>query len=307
MSIDCLQERIRQLKAPILVGLDPYLPALPPHIVRRAFEEHGQTLEGAAAAYYTFCTELIDRLCGMVPGVKIQPACFEALGAAGVAQMQRISQYAGDKGCYVLVDSMASTAGAVAELTAQTMFGGICLGGTTQKLCHCDGLTLNPLLGSDSVKPYLPYCKKEKKNIFLLLKSSNKSGREVQDLLSGDRVIYTAMADLARRWGGDMIGKCGYSQVGAVVGATFPQSLRLLREQYDRLFFLVPGYGTQGGSAKNVQYAFDRFGHGAVITASRSILCAWQKAGSDGTDYLDYAEKAVKKMKTEIGKYVVIL
>ena len=307
MSIDVLQERIRKLKNPVMVGLDPYLPILPPHIVSEALEEHGQTLHGAAEAYYRFCTELLDALAEIVPAVKLQSACFEALGAEGIAQMQRISKYAKQRGYYVLIDSMRGDVGGVAEIYAQAMFGSVSVGEKDYRLYDCDALTLNPYLGSDGVKPFLPYCKHDGKNIFLLLKTSNKSSREVQDLLSGDRVVYTAMADLAMRWSVDLFGKNGYSEIGAVVGATFPQTMKLLREKYDRLFFLVPGYGAQGGTAKNVQFAFDRFGHGAIITASRSIICAWQKEESDGRDYTQRAVDAALKMKNDIAKYVVIL
>ena len=307
MSIDVLQERIRKLKCPIMVGLDPYLPILPRHIVRHAFDEYGQTLRGAAEAYYRFCTELLDRLCPIVPAVKLQSACFEALGADGINQMQRISKYAKELGYYVLMDSMRGDVGSVAEIYAQAVFGSVSVGETACQLYSCDGLTVNGYLGSDGIKPFLPYCKHDGKNVFILLKTSNKSSREVQDLLSGDRVVYTAMADLAMRWGADLIGKNGYSEIGAVVGATFPQTMKLLREKYDRLFFVVPGYGAQGGTAKNVQFAFDRFGHGAIVAASRSIICAWQKDGGDGETYLDCAEEAALKMKADIGKYVVIL
>ena len=307
MSIDVLQERIRKLKSPIMVGLDPYLPVLPRHIVRDAFDEYGQTLRGAAEAYYRFCTELLDRLSPIVPAVKLQSACFEALGADGINQMQRISKYAKELGYYVLMDSMRGDVGSVAEIYAQAVFGSVSVGETACQLYSCDGLTVNGYLGSDGIKPFLPYCKHDGKNVFILLKTSNKSSREVQDLLSGDRVVYTAMADLAMRWGSDLFGKNGYSEIGAVVGATFPQTMKLLREKYDRLFFVVPGYGAQGGTAKNVQFAFDRFGHGAIVSASRSIICAWQKDGGDGENYLDCAEEAALKMKADIGKYVVIL
>lgn len=307
MSIDVLQDKIRKMKNPVMFGLDPYLPILPRHITEEAFAEHGQTLKAAGEAYYRFCTELLDALCDIVPAVKIQSACFEALGAEGICQMQRVSRYAHEKGYYVLIDSMRGDVGNVAEIYAQAMFGSVSIGETSHKLYECDGLTVNSYLGSDGVKPFLPYCKQDGKNIFLLLKTSNKSSREVQDLLSGDRVVYTAMADLAQRWSEGLYGKHGYSQIGAVVGATFPQILKLLREKYDRLFFLVPGYGAQGGTAKNVQFAFDRFGHGAVVTASRSIICAWQKTDSDGRDYLDCAREASIKMKNDIGKYVTIL
>ena len=307
MSIDILQEKIRKFKNPVMVGLDPYLPILPPHIVKEAFEAHGQTPAGAAAAYERFCTELLDTLKDEVPAVKLQSACFEALGAEGMAALQRISRYAGSLGYYVLMDSMRGDVGSVAAIYAQALFGEVPIGENRVKIYDCDGVTLNGYLGSDGVKPFLPYCRDAGKNIFLLLKTSNKSSREVQDLLSGDRVIFTAMADLAMRWSTDLFGQNGYSQVAAVVGATFPRVLKLLREKYDQLFFLVPGYGTQGGTAKNVQYAFDQFGHGAIVSASRSIICAWKKKGTDGTDYLEQALEAARKMKKDISKYVVIL
>lgn len=307
MSIDVLQDKIRAMKNPAMFGLDPYLPILPAHIVHEAYEAHGETLRAAGEAYYRFCTELLDALSEQIPAVKLQSACFEALGAEGIAQMQRVSAYARKKGYYVLIDSMRGDVGNVAEIYAQAMFGSVPVGQTSHKLYECDGLTVNGYLGSDGVKPFLPYCKREGKNIFLLLKTSNKSSREVQDLLSGDRVIYTAMADLALRWSEGLFGRHGYSEIGAVVGATFPQTMKLLREKYDRLFFLVPGYGAQGGTAKNVQFAFDRFGHGAVITASRSIICAWQKTDSDGTNYLDCAKDAAWKMQKDIGKLVKVL
>lgn len=307
MSIDVLQERIRKLKSPVMVGLDPWLADLPPHILEEAFAAHGQTPAGAAAACGRYCTELLDRLEGLAPAVKLQSACFEILGAEGMAQLQQVSHYAAQKGYYILVDSMRSDVGHVAERYAQAMFGTVTIGETAYRPYACDALTLNPYLGSDSVKPFLPYCKKEGKNIFLLLKTSNRSSGEVQDLLSGDRVVYSAMADLAQRWNGERYGRYGFGQIGGVVGATFPQVLRLLREKYEHLFFVVPGYGAQGGTARNVQYAFDRFGHGAVVAASRSILNAWKEAGSDGRDYLDHAVDAVQTMVKKIGKYVVIL
>ena len=274
MSIDVLQEKIRSMKNPVMVGLDPYLPILPRHIVRDALEEHGQTPRGAAAAYTRFCTELLDALRGVVPAVKLQSACFEALGADGIAAMQTLSRYATDQGFYVLIDSMRGDVGSVAEIYAQAMFGTVPIGWTAHRVYACNALTVNGYLGSDGVRPFLPYCKHDEKSIFLLLKTSNKSSREVQDLLSGDRVIYTAMADLAMRWSEGLFGRNGYSQIGAVVGATYPQTLRLLREKYDRLFFLVPGYGAQGGTARN---------------------------------YCAHAVAAAEKMKQDLAEYVTVL
>jgi orotidine-5'-phosphate decarboxylase len=152
----------------------------------------------------------------------------------------------------------------------------------------------------------LPYLRGENpKNLFVVVKSSNRSSQEVQDLLSGDRVIHTAMADLTLRWSTDLFGKCGYGEVGAVVGALAPRAIQELRKRYDTLFFLVPGYGAQGGVAKHAAYAFDRLGHGAVICASRSIIGAWQEQGTP--DYVETAQTAVERMKRQLENYVTVL
>lgn len=307
MSIDVLQEKIRSMKNPVMVGLDPYLPILPRHIVRDALEEHGQTPRGAAAAYTRFCTELLDALLGVVPAVKLQSACFEALGADGIAAMQTLSRYATDQGFYVLIDSMRGDVGSVAEIYAQAMFGTVPIGSTAHRLYSCNALTVNGYLGSDGVRPFLPYCKHDEKSIFLLLKTSNKSSREVQDLLSGDRVVYQVMADLAMRWSTGLFGANGYSEIGIAVGATNRQVLETLRRKYDRLFFLVPGYGAQGAGAKDAQFAFDRMGHGAAILAGRSILYAYQKQDGDGQDYQQAALAAAEKMKKQILSYITVM
>ena len=306
MSIDVLQAKIRAFKNPSAVGLDPQLAYIPQFLQEQAFETYGKTLQGAAAAYEMFCNGILDALKDIVPAVKLQSAYFEALGHHGVAAMQAVDQHAKQLGYYVIMDHMRGDVGMVAESCAQTYLGSIQVAGEEFRPYDCDGITVNGYLGSDGISPFLPYCK-EGKNVFLLVKTSNKSSREVQDLISGDRVIHTVMADLAMRWSADVFGKSGYSEIAIVVGATNPSILKNLRQKYDRLFFLVPGYGTQGGSAKDVQYAFDRFGHGALVSASRSILCAWQKAQSDGSDYLEYAKQAAEKMRTDILKFVTIL
>ena len=164
---------------------------------------------------------------------------------------------------------------------------------------------LNAYLGSDGIRPWLPYVKKSGKNVFVVVKSSNKSSGEVQDLLSGDRVIHTAMADLTLRWSTELFGKGGYGEVGAVVGLSSPAAVQALRKRYDTLFFLVPGYGAQGGVAKHASYAFDRLGHGAAVCASRSIIGAWREQA--GADYPEAALAAVEKMKKQLEGYVTVL
>ena len=306
MSIDVLQAKIRKTKNPTMVGLDPTPDLLPPALTEAAFAEKGASPAGLALAYERFCTGILDALKGFVPAVKVQSACFTALGHEGVAAMERVLAYAAKQKYYVLLETMRSDVGHIAALTAQTVFGGLRVGEETFLPYPCDGLVLNGYLGSDGIKPYLPWLKGDSpKNLFIVVKSSNRSSAEVQDLISGDRVIHTAMADLTLRWSTDLFGKCGYGEVGAVVGGLAPRTIQNLRKRYDTLFFLVPGYGAQGGVAKHASYAFDRFGHGAIVSASRSILGAWQQA-EDG-DFKAAALAAAEKMKRQLDTYVMVL
>lgn len=307
MSIDALQAKIRKTKNPSMVGLDPAPGLIPPQLLEQACQAHGNTLQALAAAYESFCLALLEQLHGLVPAVKLQACCFEALGAEGIAVMQRLMRKADAMGFYVVLDSNYGSVGHISELYSAAVFGSLNVGGEQLSPYVCDGVTVSGYLGSDGVKPFLPYCKRDGKSLFLYVRTSNKSSREVQDLISGDRVIFTAMADLAMRWSTDLFGRNGYSEIAAVVGAPFPQTIKLLREKYDQLFLMVPGYGAQGGTARNVQYAFDRFGHGAVICASRSIIGAWQNEPQDAEHFAQRAAEAAEKMRNEICKFVQVI
>ena len=307
MSMDVLQEKIRKFKNPSMVGLDPSQDVVPACVLRDAFSRLGETPQGLANAYLHFCRTILETLKDTVPAVKIQTACFEVLGSYGVAVMQELCGNAREMGYYILLDSMRGDVAHIAALYAQAVFGRVPVGEKSYRPYRCDGVTLNGYLGSDAVKPFLPYCKEDGRNVFLLVKTPNRSSREVQDLISGDRVVHTAMADLAMRWSADIFGKNGYSEIGAVVSATDAKALAALRKKYDRLFFLVEGFGAQGGTAKSVSGAFDSFGHGAIVTASRSILSAWKKSENDGEDYAERALEAAVKMKKDIGKYVTVI
>lgn len=305
MAIDVLQAKIRKTKNPTMLGLDPTPELIPPSLLELAFAEQGRNPAGLARAYVLFCQGLLDALKGFVPAVKVQAACFFALGHSGVEALEEVLAYAAKLRYYVLLETMRTDVGHIAELTAQSVFGGIRVGEETFLPYPCDGLVVNGYLGSDGIRPYLPWLKgPDGKNLFVVVRSSNRSAAEVQDLISGDRNIHTAMADLTLRWSTDLFGKCGYGEVGAVVGALAPRVIQELRRRYDTLFFLVPGYGTQGGVAKHVSYAFDRFGHGAIVAASRSILGAWR---TDEQDYQQAALTAAEKMKRQLESYVTVL
>lgn len=306
MSIDVLQGKIRKLKAPILVGLDPTRELIPPELLAECRERLGDSAEALAESYLVFCKGILDALKKLVPAVKVQAACFDALGWQGVKVMQEVLAYAKKLGYYVLLETMRTDVGHIAAITAESVFGGLEFGGERVFPYPCDGLVLNGYLGSDGIRPFLPYLKGEdRKSLFVVVKSSNKSSSEVQDLVSGGRLVHTAMADLTLRWNGEDVGKFGYGAVGAVVGLGSPTAIEALRKRYDSLFFLVPGYGTQGGAAKHAALAFDRMGHGAVVCAARSILGAWREQA--GADYPEAAAAAVEKMKKQLEAYVTVL
>ena len=307
MSIDGLQEKIRKLKNPTMLALDPTREVVPQWIVDQAVEAQGPTPEALASAYETYCLSLLEALVEIIPAVKVQNACWSALGAPWVAAMQRIMEKATELGYYVVLDTMRGDVPHIATLSAQGLFEGIEIGGKLYRPYPCDGITINGYLGTDSIQPFLPYCKEGKASLFVVIRTSNKSSMEVQDLMSGGRLVHTAMADLVNRWGRDQYGKFGYASVAAVVGMNQPQAMESMRKKYDRVFFLVAGYGAQGGGPKNAQYAFDRFGHGAIITAGRSILAAWKKEEGDGKDYVSKAKSAAVKMRKDLGKYVQVL
>lgn len=306
MSVDVLQQKIRKRKAPIMVCLCPYYDQIPSFLREQAREEFGDTLAAAAESCRAFCFGVLDALEGVVPAVSVETACFLTFGADGIAAMQKVLAYAKEKDYYVLLDAMRCDIGPNAEVLAESCFGSVKVGEQAFTPFACDGILLSSYLGSDAAKPFTRFCA-EGKNVFLLSHSSNKSAREVQDLLSGDRVVYQVVADLAMRWSTDLFGRNGYSEIGLAVGANNVPVLKNLRARYDRLFFLVPGFGAQGAGAKDVQYAFDRMGHGAVVMAGRSILYAYLKHETDEREYAQAARSAAEKMREQILGYITVI
>ena len=307
MSFDVLQDRIRELKNPTVAGLDPRIEYVPAHLQEESFAQFGQTLEGAADAIWKFNQGLIDALCDVVPAVKPQSAYYENLGWRGMAVMEKTIQYAKEKGLYVIADIKRGDIGSTAAAYAEAWLGVTKVGETECPVFDADCVTLNGYMGSDAIRPFLDQCVARNKSAFVLAKTSNPSSMELQDMVAGDRVVYTVMGDLIERWGKDTAGKYGYNALGAVVGATHPSVLKELRRRLERTFFLVPGYGAQGGTAADVRYAFDELGRGAIVNASRSIMCAWQKTGKEGMDYQEAARDAAIRMRDELKRYITIL
>ncbi len=307
MSFDVLQDKIRGMKNPTVAGLDARIDYVPEQIRTACFEEYGKTVKGAAEAIYQFNCGLMDALCDIVPAVKPQSAYYENLGWQGMEVLERTIRYAKSKGFFVIADIKRGDIGTTAAAYSEAWLGEVDIAGERVKTFDADCVTLNGYMGSDSINPFLEVCRKEDKCLFVLVKTSNPSSGELQDMVAGDRLVYKVMGDLTQRLGKGTEGKYGYTAAGAVVGATYPSDLRELRKRLENTFFLVPGYGAQGGTAEDVQYAFNKFGHGAVINSSRGIMCAWKKTGKDGMDYQEAARAAALAMRDDIRRFTTIV
>lgn len=295
------------MKNPTVAGLDARVEYVPPHILKKYTDQHGETLQAAAQSVLEFDKGLIDALADVVPAVKPQSAYFEALGWRGMQALEEVITYAKSKDLFVIADVKRGDIGTTAAAYSEAWLGSTQVGGTACPVFDADCVTLNGYMGSDAIKPFLKDCTDRGKCAFVLAKTSNPSSMELQDIVAGDRLVYTVMGDLIQRWGQGTEGKYHYQALGAVVGATHPSVLKELRYRLDKTFFLVPGYGAQGGTAADVRFAFDELGRGAIVDASRSILCAWQKTGKDGADYQEAARAAAEQMRDEIKRYVTIL
>ena len=307
MSFDHLQEKICEMKNPTVAGLDPRIEYVPQHIQDECYAEFGNGIEGVVEAIYRFNCGLMDALCDIVPAVKPQAAYYEMLGWRGVEMMERTIRYAKEKGFFVIADIKRGDIGSTAQAYAEGWMGKTQVGDGKVANFDADCVTLNGYMGSDSINPFLNVAKEEDKCVFALVKTSNPGSGELQNLpLADERLVCAAMGDLIVKISAGTEGKYGYTNAGAVVGATYPEEMKFLRERMQNIFFLVPGYGAQGGTAEDVQYAFDEKGHGAIVNASRSIMCAWKKTGNNGEDYQEAARNAAIAMRDDIARFVTI-
>ena len=288
MSVDIFQEKIRKLKNPSMLQLDPALSDLPPRF------------EQTAAGYGCFCRELLAALKGIVPAVRVSFAAFALQGAEGLAELSRTLQAASELGYYVALDAPEILSSSMAGQMAAVVFG-------ENSPYPCDGLVISGYLGSDVIKPFLPCCKKENKDLFVVVRTANKSASELQDLLAGSRVVHAAAADHVNRYGVETGGKFGYTRVGILAAASSADSLRSLRMKYPKLFMLLDGYDYPNANAKNCSYAFDKFGHGAAACSGAGITCAWKQAESDGSDWAEQSIAAAERMKKNMTRYVTIM
>ncbi len=306
MAFDRLITKIAQTQNPTVAGLDPKLAYIPSYIKEECFAKYGKTLEGAAAALLEFNKGLIDALCDIVPAVKPQAAYYEMYGWQGVKALHDTIAYAQEKGMFVITDGKRNDIGATMEAYATAHLGEVEVEGESFAPFGADALTVNGYLGTDGIKPLLKVCNEKDAGIFVLVKTSNPSSGELQDReLADSDTIYRAMGKMCESWGQELPGKYGYSGVGAVVGATYPAQLEELRAAMPHTFFLVPGYGAQGGAADDVAPAFDKRGLGAIVNSSRGIMCAWQKEGCDEHEYAAAARREAIRMRDAIREAIV--
>ena len=302
MAFDRLIDNIVKMQNPTVAGLDPKLDYVPASIKEKCFEKYGKTLDGAAAALLEFNKALIDSLYDIVPAIKPQAAYYEMYGWQGVKALSETIAYAKSKGMFVITDGKRNDIGTTMEAYANAHLGTTEVAGESIDAFGADALTVNGYLGTDGIKPLANICDEKDKGIFVLVKTSNPSSGELQDMkLDTDETVYEHMGRMCESWGKELEGKYGYSAVGAVVGATYPEQLAEMREKLPHTFFLVPGYGAQGGGADDVKNAFDKNGLGAIINSSRGIMCAWKKQdGMTEDDFAAAARNEAIRMRDEI-------
>ena len=300
--INKLIAKIQKTKAPIVVGLDPMLSYIPEHIQKKAFEEYGETLEGAAEAIWQFNKEIVDKTYDLIPAVKPQIAMYEQFGIEGLKAYKKTIDYCKSKDLIVIGDIKRGDIGSTSAAYAVGHLGKVQVGSKCYVPFDEDFATVNPYLGSDGVKPFIEVCQEEGKGIFVLVKTSNPSSGEFQDQLVDGRPLYELVGEKVAQWGEEHMGD-SYSYVGAVVGATYPEMGAVLRKLMPKTFILVPGYGAQGGQGKDLVHFFNEDGLGAIVNSSRGIIAAYkqEKYASFGAEnFGDASRAAVEDMAADI-------
>lgn len=300
--INKLVEKIQKLNAPVVVGLDPMLSYVPEHIQKKAFEEYGETLEGAAEAIWQFNKEIIDKTYDLIPAVKPQIAMYEQFGIEGLKAFKKTVDYARSKDIVVIGDIKRGDIGSTSSAYAAGHVGRVQVGSKTYEPFGEDFVTVNPYLGTDGVKPFLDVCRETNKGIFVLVKTSNPSSGEFQDRQTDGRPLYELVGEKVAEWGESLMGD-SYSYVGAVVGATYPEMGKILRKIMPKTYILVPGYGAQGGKAADLAPYFNEDGLGAIVNSSRGIIAAYKQekyAKFGAENFADASRQAVIDMIEDI-------
>lgn len=300
--INKLVSKIKKMGAPVVVGLDPMLNYVPEFVQKKAFEEYGETLEGAAEAIWQFNKAIVDQIYDIVPAVKPQIAMYEQFGVPGVAAYKKTVDYCKSKDLVVIGDVKRGDIGSTSAAYAVGHLGKVTVGSKKIAAFDEDFATVNPYLGTDGIKPFVDVCKEEKKGIFVLVKTSNPSSGEFQDRLIDGKPLYEHVAEKVAAWGEDVMGD-EYSYIGAVVGATYPEVGKVLRQVMPKSFILVPGYGAQGGKGKDLTHYFNKDGLGAIVNSSRGIIAAYKQekyAQFGAENFADASRQAVIDMIEDI-------
>ena len=271
--MDRLIDKIKQTNNPTVMGLDPRYEILP-ECIKEKYEEN---LEGASKAILEFNKALIDATYDIIPAIKPQIAFYEMYGLPGMKVFEETCKYAREKEMFVIADIKRGDIGTTAQAYSNAFLGKTKIGNIEQSIYDVDFVTLNPYMGTDSIRPFIEDCKKYNKGAFVLVKTSNQSSGELQDLkLESREEVYIKVAKLVEKWGNDLIGEYGYSSISAVVGATYSKQLQKLRNIAQHTFFLIPGYGAQGGKAEDIALGFDKDKVGGIVNSSRGLMCAYK-------------------------------
>ena len=300
--INKLVEQIQKKDAPVVVGLDPMLGYVPEHLTKKAFEEYGETLEGAAEAIWQYNKGIVDAVYDLIPAVKPQVAMYEQFGIPGMIAFKKTVDYCKEKGLVVIGDIKRGDIGSTSTAYAVGHLGKVTVGSKQYYGFDEDFVTVNPYLGSDGVNPFIDVCKEEKKGLFILVKTSNPSSGEFQDRLIDGRPLYELVGEKVAEWGAECMGD-EYSYIGAVVGATYPEMGKVLRKIMPKSYILVPGYGAQGGKGKDLVHFFNEDGLGAIVNSSRGIIAAYKQeayAKFGAENFGDASRAAVEAMIADI-------
>ena len=305
--IDILIEKIKETNNPTVIGLDPRYEMLPQCVK----EKYDTDLEGVAKAIIEYNKTIIDEICDIIPAVKPQIAFYEMYGIPGMQAFKETCKYAKEKGMIVIADIKRGDIGSTAQGYSNAYLGKTKIGEKEESIYDIDFVTINPYMGTDCVKPFIEDCKKYNKGLFILVKTSNPSSGELQDLkLENGEEVYTRVAKLVENWGEELRGKYNYSSISAVVGATYPEQLKQIRETAPHTYFLIPGYGAQGGKAEDIALGFDENGLGGIVNASRSLMCAYKsemwKDKFEEKDYAKATRAEALRMKEDLNKNIII-
>ena len=300
-AIDRLIDKIKETGNPTVMGLDPRYEMLPECVTNK----YPKTLEGAAQAIIEYNKALVDETCDIIPAIKPQIAFYEMFGVPGMKAFEETCKYAKEKGMIVIVDAKRGDIGSTAAGYSNAYLGKTKIGDMEEAIFDVDFITVNPYMGTDCVKPFIEDCKKYNKGLFILVKTSNPSSGELQDIkLESGEEVYTNVANLVEKWGEELRGEYNYSSIAAVVGATYPKQLEDIRKTAPHTFFLIPGYGAQGGKPEDIALGFDKNGLGGIVNASRSLMCAYKsdrcKDEFQESDYAKATRAEAIRMKEEL-------